>query len=180
MKKTLIIALSSLLMFNTGKAEAVITSFTAVKTGDSLNFTWATSSENNMFYYEVMQVVNINGSEKELAHVDAVAATQTSGQTYSVNVAFSRALMVGFTGIFLLLLAGMLLGWGKTLRKLSVLLVCIMFFNISCKKNSAQPATVIGNPDVPGKSSATQGVFRLKSVDQNGNINYTGYIVLTY
>ncbi len=180
MNKLIIAVLSGLLTFNTGKAEAVVTSFNATKTGDSLNFNWVTSSENDMFYYEVMEVVNINGSEKELAHVDAVAATQTSGQTYSVNVAFSRALMVGFTGIFLLLLAGMLLGWGKTLRKLSVLLVCIMFFNISCKKDPAQPATVPGNPDVPGKSSSTQGVFRLKSVDQNGNINYTGYIVLTY
>jgi hypothetical protein len=93
--KRLIIVLLVLSFTNSIKANAVITAFTAQKTGDSVQFNW-TANEDNMFYYEVMEVINVNGSEKMLIHTDVTNSGQTSGMTYQESAAMTRVLMVGF------------------------------------------------------------------------------------
>ena len=176
--KQVITFILALLIIGSVKANAIVTSFTAKKVADSVQFNW-TVNEDNMFYYEVMEVINVNGSEKMLIHTDATNSTQTTGATYQVSASMTRALMVGFEGILFILLIGSLVCWNKTIRKLALVLTCILLINVSCKKTTNSNPTPV-NPDVPGKSSSTQGVFRLKCVDLNGNIDYTTYVVLTY
>ncbi len=175
--KQVITFIFALLIISSVNANAIVTSFTAKKVADSVQFNW-TVNEDNMFYYEVMEVINVNGSEKMLIHTDATNSTQTTGATYQVSASMTRALMVGFKGILFILLIGSLVCWNKTIRKLALVLTCILLINVSCTKTKTDTTPV--NPNVPGKSSSTQGVFRLKCVDLNGNIDYTSYIVLTY
>jgi hypothetical protein len=158
--------------------EAAVISFTAVKTDTAVKFNWTTNSEQNMFYYEIMQTM-ANGSEKMLTHTDVADPTVTTGVSYQAIVSMSRVLYVAFSGIILVLLIGMLVGLPRTVKSLSIAVLCISLLNISCKKESS-PTPPIGDPGRPGVSSSTQGVFRLKTVDLDGNINYTGYILLKY
>ena len=160
--------------------KAAVISFTAVKTDTAVKFNWTTNSEQNMFYYEIMQTM-ADGSEKMLTHTEVADPTVTTGVSYEVNVSMTRVLYVAFSGIILLLLIGMLVGLPRTLKSLSIVVLCIGLLNISCnKQNNQTTPPFIGDPGRPGVSSSTQGVFRLKTVDLDGNINYTGYILLKY
>jgi len=181
MKKTLgVLILMSFAFLH--QAKAAVISFTAVKTDTAVVFNWTSSSEQNLFYYEIMQTMS-DGSEKVLNHTDVADPTLTTGKSYQVIVSMQKVLIVAFSGIMLVLLMGMLVGLPRTVTKtfnrLVIILLSVALLNVSCSKSQAT-TPVIGDPNRPGVSSSTQGVFRLKTVDLNGYSNYTGYVVVKY
>jgi hypothetical protein len=169
MKKLILFALVVLSI--QARSQAVITSFTGQRIGDSLQFNWNTASENDMFYYEVMEAISLQGYEKVMVHVNVANTTQTTGVNYQASIPLTRATQLWILPLFVLAIA---VGWKKTVRGL--LLISFIAL-ISCKKETSAPYVV---PGLPGISTATQGVFRLKMVDQEGNVLNTGYIVVKY
>ncbi len=183
-----LLIIASVLFVHSVKAGAIITSFTASEVGDSIQFNWIASSETNMAWYDVVEVVqNADGVavEKYLVptHFIVNNPTESVGASYQAGVPITYAKqLAGFSTILLIGLLGVVIGFSKTLRKLTVILIGVFLVNMSCTKSqSTTPPPTLG----PGVSSQTQGVFRLKGVDSFGNIAYypaglPGYIVVTY
>jgi hypothetical protein len=140
---------------------------------NKIEFDWTLSMEQNVSYYEVLQLMPDN-SERMVAHYDSYGDTQIQ-RTYTSTVYYATgnvngSLQAGIaSGLVIMFIIGLLLSLGKN-RKVFMSMATMLIFTlgtISCTKTEQK---------IPLDINAKSGIFRLKEVDKDGTINYFQYI----
>jgi hypothetical protein len=145
--------------------------FNAFKNDNGIELEWRTDMESNNAYFIVQKSENGSGFY-DIARIDSKAKNGNSNiqlnYSYQINTGNGQAdLHLILPVMTLLIFVTLLSKLNKALKSLVLAITCLLLF--SCNKSVTTPSQV---------STSSKTAFRLKQIDLDGNINYSGIKIL--